>query len=496
MLLACCLLLAPRGDALLSSRSGWQKLLSPRRQSTARCLQQRGSYFADDNNPWQTRRRVVRQVMLPVLDNMARKLSVNTTASASSDADQERQTLQLVQSKEERRVAKQEKRDKESRYGVLVTTFFVAIGAAVLRLGGRGALLNILGLDFIQGAEIREQIDSFVVAFQSMGGLGPLGFFLGWLVAKVACLDFIGVSLALSSGVLFGGVVQGMLASVVASVAASATVFLLSRYSLSEQIRPEIEKRSLLRAVDGAVAREGFKTVFVLRLSPILPIPIGAYNYIYGVTKVTLPAFVAGISLASFKPYFLDSYLGVFGKSVIDKTEDGGATDALLLVVLGAIVAVGTLATQVAGTVYDEIKAEAKLIDLDRAAAPPPTAASSSSSDSSSSSAASPTFITWIFGLLDGKNVPQWAAKLQDTVQTARDKMTAVVQDEVVSLIEEQRVGFNIGWQRDELILGNRTELPRPLELKSQAEQKVFAYVISYIPSSTPHTQHTQTQMH
>lgn len=424
--------------------------------------------------------------MLPVLDNMARKLSVNSSASASSDADQERQTLQLVQSKEERRVAKQEKRDKESRYGVLVTTFFVAIGAAVLRLGGRGALLNILGLDFIQGAEIREQIDSFVVAFQSMGGLGPLGFFLGWLVAKVACLDFIGVSLALSSGVLFGGVVQGMLASVVASVAASATVFLLSRYSLSEQIRPEIEKRSLLRAVDGAVAREGFKTVFVLRLSPILPIPIGAYNYIYGVTKVTLPAFIAGISLASFKPYFLDSYLGVFGKSVIDKTEDGGATDALLLVVLGAIVAVGTLATQVAGTVYDEIKAEAKLIDLDRAAAPPPTAASSS--DSSDASVASPTFITWIFGLLDGKNVPKWAAKLQDTVQTARDKMTAVVQDEVVSLIEEQRVGFNIGWQRDELILGNRTELPRPLELKSQAEQKVFAHVKSYTRSSMTRT--------
>lgn len=432
--------------------------------------------------------------MLPVLDNMARKLSVNSSASASSDADQERQTLQLVQSKEERRVAKQEKRDKESRYGVLVTTFFVAIGAAVLRLGGRGALLNILGLDFIQGAEIREQIDSFVVAFQSMGGLGPLGFFLGWLVAKVACLDFIGVSLALSSGVLFGGVVQGMLASVVASVAASATVFLLSRYSLSEQIRPEIEKRSLLRAVDGAVAREGFKTVFVLRLSPILPIPIGAYNYIYGVTKVTLPAFIAGISLASFKPYFLDSYLGVFGKSVIDKTEDGGATDALLLVVLGAIVAVGTLATQVAGTVYDEIKAEAKLIDLDRAAPPPPTAASSDSSDAP---VASPTFITWIFGLLDGKNVPKWAAKLQDTVQTARDKMTAVVQDEVVSLIEEQRVGFNIGWQRDELILGNRTELPRPLELKSQAEQKVFAHVKKLYPFvNDPDTTYNTNTMH
>ena len=495
-LLGC--LLSPRGDALLSrpfSRSltaGGNGLLrqstaasSPRpvqvhlcppyRKSTAQWFQQHQTrYVTDDNNPWKTRRRIVRQIMLPVLDNMARKLAINAT-----EADSNQGKLQLVQSKEERRLAKQEKRDKESRYGVLVTTFFVAIGAAVLRLGGRGALLNLLGLDFIQGAEIREQIDSFVVGFQSMGGLGPLGFFVGWLVAKVACLDFIGVSLALSSGVLFGGVAQGMLASVVASVAASTIVFLLSRYSLSDQIRPEIEKRSLLRAVDGAVAREGFKTVFVLRLSPILPIPIGAYNYIYGVTKVTLPAFMAGISLASFKPYFLDSYLGVFGKSVIDKVEDGGATDALLLVVLGAIVAVGTLATQVAGTVYDEIKAEAKLIDQDRAAAPP---LANTTTSATSATAATPTFVSWIFGLLDGKNVPQWATKVQDNVQAARGKMTAVLQDEVVSLIEEQRYGFNIGWQFDETVLGNRTELPQPLELKSQAERKVCFCLLSCFP--------------
>ena len=62
--------------------------------------------------------------------------------------------------------------------------------------------------------------------------------------------------------------------------------------------------------MDRACAKEGFKTVFTLRLSPLLPIPIGAYNYLYGATSVSPLDFFAGISLGSVKPYLLDSYLG------------------------------------------------------------------------------------------------------------------------------------------------------------------------------------------
>ena len=34
------------------------------------------------------------------------------------------------------------------------------------------------------------------------------------------------------------------------------------------------------------VEEDGFKTVFVLRLAPILPIPLGAYSYVYGTSKL------------------------------------------------------------------------------------------------------------------------------------------------------------------------------------------------------------------
>ena len=105
-------------------------------------------------------------------------------------------------------------------------------------------------------------------------------FFLAWLGAKAFCLDFFTVILAFSSGVLFGGILQGTAVSVACSSGASLCVFLLARYFLREQTEKEIQRRPAFRAVERAVAREGFKTVFTLRLSPLLPIPIAAYNYL------------------------------------------------------------------------------------------------------------------------------------------------------------------------------------------------------------------------
>jgi hypothetical protein len=56
------------------------------------------------------------------------------------------------------------------------------------------------------------------------------------------------------------------------------------------------------------------------------------------VTSLSLPAFVGGTMLGSVKPYLLDSYLGVFGKSLVDAASSGadaagsGTSDAVLLV--------------------------------------------------------------------------------------------------------------------------------------------------------------------
>ena len=67
------------------------------------------------------------------------------------------------------------------------------------------------------------------------------------------------------------------------------------------------------------VEDDGFKTVFVLRLAPIIPaLPLGAYPYIYGASNLTALPFSVATFLGGVKPYLIDSYIGVFSKEIID----------------------------------------------------------------------------------------------------------------------------------------------------------------------------------
>ena len=63
--------------------------------------------------------------------------------------------------------------------------------------------------------------------------------------------------------------------------------------------------------------------------------------------------------MGSLKPYFLDSYLGYFGKSLVDGTaNDGGMQDYLLIGVLGVSVLVGVFASQLAAETWDAVQRE------------------------------------------------------------------------------------------------------------------------------------------
>lgn len=115
-----------------------------------------------------------------------------------------------------------------------------------------------------------------------------------------------------------------------------------------------------LRGIEKTVARDGLKAILTLRLAPILPIPIGMYNYIYGVTNVPALDFAGGIFLGSLKPYLLDSYLGFFGKSVVDGSlgEATSYQDIILLVALGVSVLIGVFASQLAAETWDSVLEE------------------------------------------------------------------------------------------------------------------------------------------
>jgi hypothetical protein len=67
----------------------------------------------------------------------------------------------------------------------------------------------------IQDSGMRDQITSGLTYMQDLGTGKYALFFLGWLISKTLCLDFLSVFLALASGVLFGGVLEGTAASTI-----------------------------------------------------------------------------------------------------------------------------------------------------------------------------------------------------------------------------------------------------------------------------------------
>lgn len=64
------------------------------------------------------------------------------------------------------------------------------------------------------------------------------------VVAKTFCLDFLSVALALSSGVVFGGVIEGAVLSTACATLASGVGFQLARTMLRAQVTEQVRDRS------------------------------------------------------------------------------------------------------------------------------------------------------------------------------------------------------------------------------------------------------------
>ena len=82
----------------------------------------------------------------------------------------------------------------------------------------------------------------------------------------------------------------------------------------------------------------------------------------YGVTNVSYVDFSTGIFLGSIKPYLLDSYLGYFGKNIIDGSSSESFTeDFTLILALCVSVLIGVFASQLAGETWESVQKEIEL---------------------------------------------------------------------------------------------------------------------------------------
>src|SRR5260370_31512004 len=116
-------------------------------------------------------------------------------------------------------------------------------------------------------------------AIARLGAWGAVLFALLYMAARVLFLP--GSILTLGAGVVFGLARGAVIVSISATLGATAA-FLVGRYVARDWVAGKIEGNPKFKAIDEAVAREGWKIVGLTRLSPVLPFTL--LNYTFGLT--------------------------------------------------------------------------------------------------------------------------------------------------------------------------------------------------------------------
>jgi len=207
--------------------------------------------------------------------------------------------------------------------------------------------LAVLILLFFWGRAAGGYLHLFALWVEGLGAWGPVAFILGYIVATIAFVP--GLVLTLAAGAIFG-VTRGVAFVLVGATLGGAAAFLLARYVARDAIARRIAGSTRFAAIDRAIAAQGFKIVFLLRLSPV--VPFNLLNYTLGLTRVRFADFLMA-SIGMLPGTFLYVYYGgiigevaaLAGGVAVDK---GGGYYTVLGLGLLATIVVTVFVTRVA----------------------------------------------------------------------------------------------------------------------------------------------------
>ena len=213
------------------------------------------------------------------------------------------------------------------------------------------ALLLVIALGWL--LPVRTWTLALAGYVRGAGTIGVLLFIAAYVVATVALLP--GSVLTLAAGFAYGPI-GGLLVASPASVIAATIAFLLGRTGLRGWVQRQIATSPRARALDRAVAKDSFRLILLLRLSPV--IPFNVLNYALGISEASLGRYVAASFIGMLPGTWMYVYLGSLATTAAGLTEASraGSTGKLTLTLVGlaATIAVVVLVTRSARRALDE----------------------------------------------------------------------------------------------------------------------------------------------
>jgi len=181
---------------------------------------------------------------------------------------------------------------------------------------------------------IQEQLKQVLDWVAGLGSWGPAIFIAIYVVATVLLIP--GSVLTLGAGAVFG-LIRGTLIVSVASTLAATAAFLIGRYLARATVARKIESNERFAAVDRAVAAEGWKVVFLTRLSPVFPFTL--LNYAFGLTQVKLLQYVVASWIGMLPGTVMYVYLGSLAQAA--SGERSRTTGEWILYGVGLLATIG-----------------------------------------------------------------------------------------------------------------------------------------------------------
>ena len=177
---------------------------------------------------------------------------------------------------------------------------------ALLALAGLAALLAMRYLPVL------EWLKAFSTWSAQLGFAGAVLYGVGFGLAAtlmVPCLP-----LTIFAGFAFG-MFSGLFAVMLGIAIGAASGFLIARYVARRTVSEKLGRNARFNAIDGAIAKDGWKIVGLLRM---LPVPFGITNYIYGLTAISFWPYMAATMAGMLPANVAFVYLGAFGKRSLD----------------------------------------------------------------------------------------------------------------------------------------------------------------------------------
>jgi uncharacterized membrane protein YdjX (TVP38/TMEM64 family) len=208
------------------------------------------------------------------------------------------------------------------------------------RLSARGAaavgLSGLIALGIAAASVSSERVigvaEELMHVVRGLGVGGAVVFAMVQLLVAVSGIlpaSLLGVA----AGIIYG-LVPGFLLAAASTWAGALLSFFLTRLLFRATVERLAVRRPRLRDLDARIARDGWKLVCLLRISPIMP--FSATSFVLGLSAVGLRDYAIG-TLASLPALFGYVFIGTLADTSLSVWATGASPIRLILLAIGGL---------------------------------------------------------------------------------------------------------------------------------------------------------------